>query len=89
MDGNTRGGRVRSFVLGGVLGASAAVATARRRRELARRRRTRMEHPPGLRAFEGAPCYLELVRDEDRESAEHAVDGGADARAAVHSAGDA
>jgi hypothetical protein len=67
MDDDARRGRVRSFVLGGVLGASAAVATARRRRELALRRRTRLEHPPGLAAFESAPCYRELVRDEERQ----------------------
>jgi hypothetical protein len=68
MDGEARKGRVRSFVLGGVLGASAAVATARRRRELARRRRARLDHPPGLAAFEGAPCYRELVREEEHQA---------------------
>jgi hypothetical protein len=65
MDGDDRKSRVRSFVLGGVLGASAAVATARRRRELARRRRDRLDHPAGLAAFEGAPCYAELLEEED------------------------
>jgi hypothetical protein len=66
MDGDDRRGRVRSFVLGGLVGASAAVATARRRREVTRRRRARLEHPPGLAAFEGAPCYRELVAEEER-----------------------
>jgi hypothetical protein len=66
MDGEDRRGRVRSFVLGGLVGASAAVATARRRREVTRRRRARLEHPPGLAAFEGAPCYRELVAEEER-----------------------
>jgi hypothetical protein len=56
--------RVRSFLLGGVVGASAAVATARRRREIARRRRERQLHPPGLAAFETAPCYRELIEAE-------------------------
>lgn len=68
MDDEARKGRVRSFVLGGVVGASAAVATARRRRELARRRRARLEHPPGLAAFEGAPCYRELVLEDERQA---------------------
>ena len=66
MDGEDRRRRVRSFVLGGLVGASAAVATARRRREVTRRRRARLEHPPGLPAFEGAPCYRELVAEEER-----------------------
>jgi hypothetical protein len=65
MDGQGRSGRVRSFLLGGLVGASAAVATARRRRALARRRRARRETPAGLAAFEGAPCYQELVAEEE------------------------
>jgi hypothetical protein len=52
--------RLRSFVIGGVVGASAALATRRRRRPQPRR-----ERPVGLAAFETAPCYRELV---DRES---------------------
>jgi len=63
-----RGDRVRSFLLGGVVGASAAVATARRRREIARRRRERALHPPGLAAFEGAPCYREIVAGEEERT---------------------
>lgn len=59
MEGEQRRERVRSFVLGGLLGASAALATARRRRP-ARLRRT----PLGLAAFEDAPCYRELVERE-------------------------
>jgi hypothetical protein len=54
--------RLRSFALGGVLGASAAIAAARRRR----RRRTR---PAGLAAFESAPCYRELVERERSDDA--------------------
>jgi hypothetical protein len=67
MDGGDRGKRVRSFLLGSVLGASAAVATARRRREVGRRRRARLDQPPGLAAFEGAPCYAELFEDDAGE----------------------
>jgi len=60
MDGEGRSGRVRSFLIGGLVGASAAAATARRRRALAKRRRERLETPAGLAAFEGAPCFREL-----------------------------
>jgi hypothetical protein len=65
MDGDDRLGRARSFLIGGVVGASAALATARRRREIARRRRHRVLHPVGLAAFEEAPCYRELIADEE------------------------
>ena len=64
MDGDDRLGRARSFLIGGVLGASAALATVTRRREVARRRRQRILHPAGLAAFEGAPCYRELLAEE-------------------------
>lgn len=58
--GGQRRGRLRSFLLGGLVGASAAVAAARRVR--LRRRET----PAGLAAFEGAPCYREAVEREER-----------------------
>jgi hypothetical protein len=64
MDGDDRLRRARSFLIGSVVGASAALATARRRRELAQRRRQRILHPAGLAAFEGAPCYRELLAEE-------------------------
>ena len=60
MDGEQGRGRLSSFVLGGVLGASAALAAARRRGVRAPERRT----PQGLEAFEGAPCYREIVEQE-------------------------
>jgi hypothetical protein len=50
--------RARSFVLGGLVGASAVFAAARRRR-----RRPR-GLPGGLAAFEEAPCYEEAVERE-------------------------
>jgi hypothetical protein len=65
MDGDDKRGRARSFLIGGLVGASAAIATARRRRDVARRRRDRRLHPAGLAAFESAPCFQELL-DEDR-----------------------
>jgi hypothetical protein len=50
--------RMRSFVLGGLLGASAVLATVRRRRTSGR------SAPAGLAAFEDAPCYRETVERE-------------------------
>jgi hypothetical protein len=59
MDGEARARRLRSFLLGGLVGASAALSVARRRR---RRRR----EPAGLAAFEGAPCYQETLEERER-----------------------
>jgi hypothetical protein len=64
MDGQQRGGKLGSFVVGGVLGASAAVAAARRRRRLSQPNRPVFQ---GLEAFEGAPCYREIVEKERDE----------------------
>jgi hypothetical protein len=60
MDGEGKRDRLRSFVLGGLVGASAVFAAGRRARPRARRRPT----PAGLAAFEDAPCYRELVERE-------------------------
>jgi len=62
MDGPPRrGGRLRDFAIGGVVGVVGALATARR----PRRRSRRPSHgPAGLAAFEDAPCYLEIVGEE-------------------------
>jgi len=66
MDGQERGsGRLRTFVLGGLVGASAALAAAKRNRPQRRPRRTT---PVGLAAFEEAPCYRELVEREERSA---------------------
>jgi hypothetical protein len=67
MQGKGRRGRARDFILGGLVGASAAVATARRGRELRRRRQQRHEQPAGLAAFEGAPCFEELIEERRGE----------------------
>jgi hypothetical protein len=53
--------KLRSFVLGGVVGAGAAVAAVRRDR-----RRHRPGGGTGLGAFEGAPCYREAVEAAPR-----------------------
>lgn len=63
MEGEKRRERLRTFVLGSVVGASAALAAMNRRRRAQRRR----GRPRGLAAFESAPCYLELL-EEERES---------------------
>jgi hypothetical protein len=65
MDDEKRRGRLSSFVVGGLVGASAALAAARRRRRRDSLRRT----PQGLAAFEGAPCYDEVV-EREREALE-------------------
>jgi len=71
MDGGERRGGIRTFLLGGVVGASAVIAAIDRRRRLARRR----GRPRGLAAFESAPCYLELL---ERERSEPRVGRGAE-----------
>ena len=65
MDGEGRRKRLRSFMIGGVVGASAALAAARRLTP-----RPRRETPAGLAAFETAPCFEETLEREataDRE----------------------
>ncbi|MDQ3163441.1 MAG: hypothetical protein M3Q92_11545 [Actinomycetota bacterium] len=60
MDDESRRSRTRSFLVGAAVGASAAIAAARRLRPKDKRRAT----PSGLAAFEEAPCYRELVERE-------------------------
>jgi hypothetical protein len=60
MDDEARARRLRSFLLGGLVGASAALSVARRRR------RRRRREPAGLAAFESAPCYQETLEERDR-----------------------
>jgi hypothetical protein len=57
-DDQQRRSRTRSFVLGGLLGASAVLATVRRRRA------RHVVRPTGLAAFEDAPCFKETVERE-------------------------
>jgi hypothetical protein len=62
MDGERRRrGRFRSFALGGLLGASAALTVRRKRR------RAQRGTPAGLAAFESAPCFRELLERERSE----------------------
>jgi hypothetical protein len=63
MDGQGRRERLRSFALGGVVGAAGAIAAARRLRPPSRRPR---DAPGGLGAFEDAPCFLEIIEREAR-----------------------
>jgi hypothetical protein len=64
MDEHDRRSRTRSFLIGGLVGASAAIAAARRLRPNPRRRIT----PAGLAAFEDAPCFREIVELEERRA---------------------
>jgi hypothetical protein len=64
MDEHDRHSRTRSFLIGGLVGASAAIAAARRLRPKQRRRTT----PAGLAAFEDAPCFREIVELEERRA---------------------
>jgi hypothetical protein len=65
MDEHDRRSRTRSFLIGGLVGASAAIAAARRLRPKQRRRRLT---PAGLAAFEDAPCYREIIELEERST---------------------
>lgn len=53
--------RMKALLIGGVVGASAALAAARRAR---RPRAAALGRPVGLAAFEDAPCYREAVEAE-------------------------
>jgi hypothetical protein len=57
-----RGRRLRSFLIGGLVGSLAGLAAAGRVR--VRARPPTRTTPAGLAAFEQAPCYQELVERE-------------------------
>ena len=61
MDGERRRSPLRSFALGGLVGAAGAIAAVRRMRPPSQRPRNA---PTGLAAFEDAPCFLEVVEQE-------------------------
>jgi len=75
MDDGGRAARLRSFALGGIVGAAGAIATGRRLAQA----RTHGGAPRGLAAFEDAPCFLELVGEEAQRRRDDA-DAGASAR---------
>jgi hypothetical protein len=58
MDDDARRARLRDLLIGGVLGAFAALAAVRRGRSSERTVTT------GLAAFEDAPCYREALERE-------------------------
>ncbi len=57
MDGHGRSSRLRDFLLGGVVGAFAALAASRRKAPAGVGGRP----ASGLAAFESAPCYRETL----------------------------
>ena len=71
MEEDSRRARLRSFAIGGLVGAAGVLATARRS-SLRRSRRPR-NAPGGLAAFEDAPCFLEVV---EREAQSYREGGG-------------
>ena len=64
MDGEGGRGRLRTFLIGSVVGAAGAIAAGRRLRPRPRHRPT----AAGLAAFESAPCYRETVARESSAS---------------------
>jgi hypothetical protein len=54
--------KLRSFLLGGIVGGVVALAAER----VARRKGADRRPPPGLAAFERAPCFEELREREQR-----------------------
>jgi hypothetical protein len=69
VDGHERRRRIRSFALGGLVGAAGAFAALRRIRSPSRDAR---DAPAGLAAFEDAPCFRELVERRARGRGEGA-----------------
>jgi len=63
VDGDTGKSRLGSFLLGGLVGGLAGIAASRLR---IGRPASQPQGPPGLSAFEAAPCYRELM-ESDRE----------------------
>ena len=59
------GSKLRSLLLGGIVGGIAALAAERL---TAKRPRAPRSSPPGLAAFERAPCFEEMREREQRDS---------------------
>lgn len=62
-----RAKRIRSFLIGGIVGSAAGLVAAGRMR--VPRRPERRQSPAGLAAFEQAPCYAETLEREARREA--------------------
>ena len=62
-----RAKRIRTFLIGGIVGSAAGLAAAGRMR--VPRRPEKRQTPAGLAAFEEAPCYAETLEREAREEA--------------------
>jgi hypothetical protein len=62
MDTDEGRSRLRTFLLGGLFGASAVLAAVRRRSG------PQLVRPSGLAAFEDAPCYREAVERDARKA---------------------
>jgi len=62
-----RAKRIRSFLIGGIVGSAAGLVAAGRMR--VPRRPARRQSPAGLAAFEQAPCYAETLEREARREA--------------------
>lgn len=60
-----RAKRIRSFVIGGIVGSAAGLVAAGRMR--VPRRPEERHTQAGLAAFEQAPCYAETLEREARE----------------------
>lgn len=56
--------KLRSFLLGGIVGGAVALAAER----VARRKAPDRRPPPGLAAFERAPCFEEVREREQRQA---------------------
>ena len=69
MDREGRKSPFGSFLLGGLVGSLAGLAAAGQMKMKPRTDPRRRESPEGLAAFEGAPCYRELLERERRERA--------------------
>jgi hypothetical protein len=62
-------GPLRSFAIGGLVGAAGTIATVRRLRRSSGRPRA----AAGLAAFEDAPCFREIVEREGHGYGDHAL----------------
>jgi hypothetical protein len=72
VDGPKQRSPLRSFALGGLVGAAGAIAAVRRLRPPSQGSRNA---PAGLAAFEDAPCFLEIVEQEEKSRRDSGSEG--------------